>query len=356
MTSFATGLATPEDRDALIALEGTVGAGFARADFDRWAKGHPGGASTIPIIRDESGNIVGAAWIIPLDVWAGGRRLRLASVGNLHVHPAQQGGAAYAVLSRHLGREVRRRFKAHISLVSPETHARLARSHPERVGTVSWWLHVIDPGPWADAWAGQSKHRWLTPVVRAFGSVLCGRDVPPSDRITVKGGVPGDAFDELARATAADREVRACRDAAQVAWRFGVDGRDYRLIEGRSEGKLEGYAVVRIRKEQGQVFGYLMDVTARDGPGRRALVAAAVNVARSAGAVAILAASSSPQLWTALGSQGFARNPFERQERLRGLWPDPLRYAIVVHDPEGLPPHALHAGAWQVDLFHHETL
>lgn len=363
MSDFTTGFATRADKPALIELQSAVGGGLAtEQDFDHWFGDHPFGPVTVPVVRDRSGTLVGAAWIFPLRVHVDGSPVELANAANLHVSPDRRDTLAYPILSRHLGRTLADRAPAHFSLVSEPTLRRQEAADPKLVCRVPWLIRVLDAGAWADRWGRGGWRGLAAPLARLAVSALFRRtDRGPNAEVSVsRVSEIDDRFDRLWNDVRRDHPVIPDRSADLLRWRFGGQAsRSYDIFLAEGEDRVLGYLVLRRYVEDGLNVACVVDQMVVRGAagerGLRALLAATEELCRDGEVAVVSSAARAGSTENGLLRRcGFAANPLERVGRLQGLWPPPLRAALFTRDR--VPPPLLRLSDWYLTALHHETI
>lgn len=369
MTQFSTGFATEEDKDALVDLQKAAGGGDAggfatKEDFEHWYLRHPFGRVTIPVVRAPDDSFVGAAWIFPMRMSIRGRVSEIANAANLHIRPEYQGTFAYTVLSRHLGRALRKRTALHFSLVSPQTYHRQRDVQPGLVTPLPWLVRVLDPDAWARRYGQTGWRRTIRPLIRAAAHVSFHQRSPPkTGRVRVR-TVPDfdERFDSFWDAIRTQYSVTPERSSAFLRWRFrGQKLRSYVVLMAESSTQTLGYLVFRTMPEHGIDVGYIVDLVVTVGAEGDQAGAALLQVAeghlRDLGvAVVSTALPRDSREASLLRNAGFRGNPFERVGRGQSLWPTSLRAALFVHDPNAISATAQRARDWYLTLAAHEQI
>ncbi len=365
MTEFSTGFATEDDKEALVDLQASVGGGFATSeDFEHWYLDHPFGPVTIPVVRAPDDSLVGAAWIFPMRVSIGDRESEIANGANLHVRPEYQDTFAYAVLSRHLERALRKRAPLHFSLVSPRTYQRQREVRPGLVTPVPWLIRVLDPEAWAQRY-GQHGWRCLaTPLVRmAARAAFRQRHTANTGQVRVRRVPDFDGrFDSFWNAIRTHYPITQLRSSDFLHWRFGGQRlRSYEIFAAESSTGMMGYVVLRTMREDKVEVAYIVDLVLAEGAvgdqAGAALLGAVEDQCRDLGVTVVSTVLPRVSRETSvLLKAGFLGNPLERTGRMQGFWPTPLRGALFAHDAAAIPPAAQRVRDWYLTLALHETI
>lgn len=329
-------LARPEDADAILELNRLIyGPGdvlATRADFAWRCNQNPAGQATIPVIRDQQGEVAGFIWLVPLHMCIKGQN-RLGAAGtNLVIHPEHRNSFAYIKLIRKFDQTFQdKRIPLHYSFVSEGRYRQLLKHAPGHAATIPLLVKPLIPSLFAARSPG-SMERIAVRAVQQFDS----------------------SFDQFWSRVQTKYPAIAVRSSAFLAWRFAeFPQRRYRVLVAQEKDQVVGYAVMRSSSIRGIKTGLVMDLLVADGAagetaGKRLMAEAEAFFRAEGMSLAVGLMSPHAAEYRILRQAGYIR------------WPQPLAprvfwFAISVHDAGDLALSALSARDWFITLADYES-
>jgi GNAT superfamily N-acetyltransferase len=247
-----------------------------RADYAWRHEQNPAGRALVPVIRDNSGGVIGFIWVLPVRLRHRGREYVAAAATNLVIEPAYRKTIHYARLMRHFQQVFQQHnIPLHFSFVSEQTYRRVQRQTPPLAGTIPLLAKLLDGDGWAQDYFSRAWQRlawrWAGPLLSAFfvgqrpGAASPEIRVEPAEHFD-------DGFDAFWLQLQDKYPLMGVRDRAFLAWRFArVSGRDYRIWVAKSPVQMLGYAVLRCSTIRKVKVGLILDLlVSEDDSGQKA--------------------------------------------------------------------------------------
>jgi GNAT superfamily N-acetyltransferase len=256
-------IAVVELLDAALGLGGPAGA--RPVEFFRWKHiENPFGRSFM-LVAENEGNIVGLRAFMRWGFAAGDRRLHAVRAVDTATHPDHQGQGIFSKLTLESLEALRGEADFVFNTPNEKSLPGYLKMGWTVVGQVPVSVRV------------QRPFRFATRA-KGWRSAKEAGDVPPSTAPAACQVLEDDAIFRLLDDRETPAGISTPRDANYLRWRYGrAPLLDYRAVEERREGRLEGLCIFRVRPRGRLVEGTVAEIIVREGDvgtGRRLLLAA----------------------------------------------------------------------------------